>query len=183
MRLRPLLLLVMFVLSIDVLATTLVAFSTDELHARASVVAVVELRDVRSRRAGGEISTFATASVSRAFKGAKAGDELTIVVPGGVDGDVVQKAFGAPAIADGETCVAFLEDAGGGYLQFVGLEQGHVEIRPDASSPGGWAVFRTNEATYVRPDGKGGLAPAAPLPASEPLGTFLDRLERLGRGR
>lgn len=162
-------------------STTMLAFDTPALTARSSVVAVVDVLSLSVKRSGGRLATVAQLQVSRAVKGTRNGEALAVIVPGGTLGEWVQQVEGAPQLAEGETCVVFLEPGPPGLWQFVGLEQGHLAIHADRSAPGGWVVSRVVSARLVVP---GSLQPA-PAPAlREPLLPLLERLDRLaGAGR
>ncbi len=159
-------------------ATTMRALDEASLVRLSRVVAVVEVVAVEARWMGRRLVTVATLRVSRPVKGARVGDSLEVVVPGGAEGDWVQRVEGAPEPKVGDSCVAFLEDGPGGRLQFLGLEQGFARIRPDASMRGGFAVERTQEARLLGPAG----APAEGPAPREALMPLLERLDR-GAGR
>jgi hypothetical protein len=155
-------------------ATTMRALDDASLLSQSRVAAVVRVLDVSSKEAGRRIITVVRLVVSRAVKGAKNGDELSVLVPGGAAGEWVQHVEGAPSPKVGDTSLVFLEDAPGGRLQFTGLEQGYGRIRADASAPGGFVVDRRVTARLVGSDGRD----ASPPSPSVPLMPLLDRLDR-----
>jgi hypothetical protein len=116
-------------------ATTLRALDESALLAQSRVAAVARVVDVSSKQTGKHIVTVVHLVVSQALKGAKNGDELSVLVPGGAVGDWVQHVEGAPAPRKGETCLVFLEAGPGGLLQFTGLALGYGRIRAEASTP------------------------------------------------
>jgi hypothetical protein len=159
-------------------ATTMRALDASALLSSSRVAAVAKVVDVTVKQAGGHVFTLAKVVVSRAVKGAKAGDELTVLVPGGAAGDWVQHVEGAPSPKVGETSLVFLEDGPRGLLQFTGLEQGYGRIRADASVPGGFVVDRRVTARLLGPDGR----EVPPLASTVPLMPLLETLDR-GAGR
>lgn len=60
---------------------------------------------------------------------------VTVVVPGGVVGDVGQRADGAPTLSDGEDVALFLEKAGDGRYRVHGLGQGKFSIVAGEAKP------------------------------------------------
>ena len=155
-------------------ATTLRALDESALLANSRVAAVVRILDVSSKHAGKRIFTVAKVVVSRAVKGAKNGDELSVLIPGGAAGEWVQHVEGAPSPKVGDTSLVFLEPGPGGLLQVTGLEQGYGRIRADAKATGGFVVDRRVTSRLVGPDGREVL-PSEPV---VPLMPLLDRLDR-----
>jgi hypothetical protein len=154
-------------------ATTLRALDDAALLSQSRVAAVARVLAVSSKQAGSRIVTVARVVVSRPLKGAKNGDELSVLIPGGAAGEWVQRVEGAPQPKVGETCLVFLEDGPGGYLQFTGLELGYGRIRPEPSVSGGYVVERRITARLVGADG---LETAPPAPVV-PLMPLLDQFE------
>ena len=60
---------------------------------------------------------------------------VTVVVPGGVVGDVGQRVDGAPTLSDGEDVALFLEKAGDGRYRVHGLGQGKFAISDTQARP------------------------------------------------
>src|SRR4051794_18625079 len=116
-------------------ATTMTPLDDAALVQRASVVAVVEVTSLQVKRSGGQLTTVAHLTISREIKGKHVGEEVLAFVPGGAEGEWVQRVEGAPELREGESAVVFLEAAGGGFYRFLGLEQGHLGIRADARAP------------------------------------------------
>ena len=150
------------------------ALDESALLTQSRVAAVARRVDVSSKQAGKHIVTVVWLVVSQALKGAKNGDELSVLVPGGAAGDWVQHVEGTPSPKKGETCLVFLEAGPGGLLQFTGLELGYGRIRAEASVPGGFVVDRRVTAQLIGPDGR-------EVPAPEPVVPLMPLLEKLGR--
>jgi hypothetical protein len=158
-------------------ATTIVSRSTEQMFHDAQVVAVAQVRDVRTERQGGRIVTHAILELSESFKGPGAGKRVEVLVPGGVVGEWAQRVEGAPVLAIGERCVVFLSAGGGGLYRFTGLEQGKLTV--EGASPNQLMLRRTVTARWVDPSG---LHEAAAPPLTEPLKPYLDALRKLAGG-
>lgn len=160
------------------LATTMVALSEADLVRLSRVVAVVEVVSLQVKRAGPRLYTEATLRVARPVKGAKAGEELVVIVPGGELGEWAQRVEGAPRLTEGETSLVFLEPSDARRMRFVGLEQGRLTLVEDGAGPGGWTLVRDVTSRLVAPNGVMPL-----LPAREALAPVLERLSKLGGAR
>ena len=154
-------------------ATTLVALDEPGLMRQSPVVALVETLSLKFRRSGGRLYTEALVRVARPVKGAREGEELLVMVPGGRDGEWAQVVHGAPVLAEGEKSLVFLAPTMGRHFQFTGLEQGRLPVRADPSVRGGWVVERRVTARRTGP-----VSPE--LLRIEPLADVLDRLTAMG---
>lgn len=178
--LRRLVAVVVLILASAAGATTMRALSTEELFAKSDIIAVVQIRDVQTVRAGGRLVTHVAAEISERFKGAAAAAALTILTLGGTDGQLGQRVEGAAQFSAGETCVVFLTRVTDGVYHVTGMEQGKLGLEPDSS--GVLRIHRTQTAHVVTPAPAGGWEDAAPLPVTEPAEPFFATLRQLAGG-
>jgi len=175
MRLTAPLLLLLASLPLSAAATTLVKMDVPALGRAADVVVRARVEGVSARWSSDRrrILTDVRLRVLERVAG-ECGDELRLVQPGGVVGDVGQKVDGVPGFTAGEEAVLFLERRGPVYA-LVGLSQGK------------WGVERLPAGVLVRPSPAGARVveletgqEAAPL-APQPL-DMLVRQVRAARG-
>ena len=60
---------------------------------------------------------------------------VTVLVPGGVVGDIGQRVDGMPAFAQGEDVVVFLSGAEAGAFRVTGLAQGKFSVKDGTATP------------------------------------------------
>jgi hypothetical protein len=126
--------LVCFLASGPLLATTVKRLGLEELIDAADTIVEGRVESIRSFWQGRQICTEVTVGVSRALKGARR-DRLTFIQVGGrVDTPVPLEMTvpGAPIYRIGDEAYFFLEPAGPGERIVVGLFQGRVPVRRDA---------------------------------------------------
>jgi len=114
-------------------ATTLTKLSEEAMTDAAAVIVEGHCTALTGQWVGKTLYTLATITVDDALKG-NPGQELTLVIPGGVDLDrEVPIAFtvpGAPVVQEGENLLLFLAPdgaVGGGYAA-VGFNQGKLSV-------------------------------------------------------
>ncbi len=113
-------------------AASVVPLTLEEMGRAASdvFVATVESSEAGWDEAHRLIETKVRLRVERAVKG-RAGRRVTLVVPGGVVGNVGMRAPGAPAYRTGERVLVLAEPGRPGELRTVGFYQGKLPIRRD----------------------------------------------------
>ena len=114
-------------------ATTLQKLGDAEMAQQAGAIVIGRCVAAESQWAGKTLVTLVRVEVREALKGSPA-DELTVVIPGGIDDSrAVPVAViypGAPALFDQEHVLLFLTDSGlvpGGY-DIVGFNQGKFTV-------------------------------------------------------
>lgn len=116
----------------------LVAFADEVVHGD-----VVSLA-YRSRSTSGklDLATDVTLRVKEMWKGASASSTVVVTLPGGRQGDLVQKVVGAPELAVGEEVVLFLERTLTGHV-VSGLQQGKFRVvrEPFSGTPFAYRHF------------------------------------------
>lgn len=98
---------------------------------------------------GRRIFTYADVDASSVWRGS-APARLTVVLPGGVVGDIGQRVWGAPTLQEREEVILFLSTRGGQHYQVHGFAQGKYavvagEARPDLA----FVEFATRAALRV----------------------------------
>jgi hypothetical protein len=126
-----LLLVAVFVCEPSARCTTLARMSLDQLAAAAQVVAHVRCTGSASRRDAGSIWTFTDFTVLETFKGAP-GASVTIRLPGGRDGHLVETVEGAPRFAPGDEAIVFLERTPAGEWSISAWAEGTFRIESDS---------------------------------------------------
>lgn len=117
-------------------ATLVVQLDLPELIERAELIVEAEVTDLRSLKLEGTLFTRVRLRVYRELKG-QAGDEIHILLPGGVDVErevpVATLWAGQPRLDVARTYLLFLQrpDASEPYHTLVGFSQGRFEIRYD----------------------------------------------------
>ena len=113
--------------------------SVEELARASDAVVRGRVVNVSARRSsdGKRISTYAEVETDSVWRGS-APARLTVVVRGGVVGDIGEKVFGAPTFSQGEEVVVFLGRTDGSFYRVRGLAQGKFSVangkaRPDLS--------------------------------------------------
>lgn len=116
-------------------ATTVLRMEVAELSKEADVVVRGKVASMQSRWTEDKrrIVTEITIEVAEALKGTP-GKTVTIVQPGGVVGDIGQKAHGMPEFEKDSEVVVFLEQRGDKVFSVVGLAQGLFKV--DRSTDG-----------------------------------------------
>lgn len=118
-------------------ATTLANLSTDQLTDASDLVVRGKVASVETDlNDHGKVVTVAQVQVSETLKGiADAGDWLRVETPGGIYGDLVVDAHGAPRYSAGEDVLLFLVEYGGGDAwSTVGLSLGKYTIKQDPTT-------------------------------------------------
>ena len=97
---------------------------------------VVKL-SARQSSDGRRISTYVEVETDSVWRGS-APARVTVVVRGGVVGDIGEKVFGAPTFSEDEEVVVFLGKTDGSFFRVRGLGQGKFSVadgqaRPDLS--------------------------------------------------
>jgi len=112
-------------------ATTWVVPDQEEMLRGADAVVLATVSGMRSVAAfdGSQVSTEVSLRVHEGFKGAAAGDRLTLVQTGGQVGDQQQWIFGSPEYALGETVLVYLKVGPDGVLRTHNLALGKVSAR------------------------------------------------------
>lgn len=114
-------------------ATTVQQLSTDEMIQKSAVVVRGTVLGVSSAMKGSDIVTVYQLKVTEGLKGAQAGQQVELSVPGGVARGMRQVVAGAPTFEVGGDYVVFLWKGGNGAFQVIGLSQGMFAVRPDTS--------------------------------------------------
>ena len=154
-RSAALLLFAVFACGPSAHATTLARMSLDQLVAAAQVVAHVRCTGSVSRREAGSIWTFTDFTVLETFKGVP-GASLTIRLPGGRDGHLVETVEGAPRFAPGDEAIVFLERTPAGDWSISAWAEGTFRIESDSRTgrqsitqdSSGMAVFDPATRTF-----------------------------------
>jgi hypothetical protein len=112
-------------------ATTWVVPDQEQMLAGADAVVLATVSNLRSVAAfdGSQVNTEVTLRVHEGFKGAAAGDQLTLVQTGGRVGDQQQWIFGSPEYALGETVLVYLKVGPDGVLHTHNLALGKMSAR------------------------------------------------------
>lgn len=108
----------------------MIAKSTDIVRARVTAENGAAFRGNPSR--GGLIYSHYTITVSERWKGTNA-PVMDVAVPGGVAQGLRQTFVGAPALYTGQEYVFFLWTSRSGLTQIIGLTQGVLNLKVDAS--------------------------------------------------
>jgi hypothetical protein len=113
--------------------------SVEELARGSDAVVRGRVVSLSARRSsdGKRISTYAEVETDSVWRG-NAPARLTVVVRGGVVGDIGEKVFGAPTFSQGEEVVVFLGKTDRSFYRVRGLAQGKFSVadgqaRPDLS--------------------------------------------------
>jgi hypothetical protein len=154
-----LLLLSVFACGPPARGTTLARLTLDQLAAAAQVVAHVRCTGNESRRDAGTIWTFTDFTVLETFKG-EPGTRITIRLPGGREGHLVETVEGAPRFAPGDEAIVFLERTSTGDWSISAWAEGTFRIESDSRTgrqtitqdSSGMAVFDPAARTF-RSDG------------------------------
>jgi len=122
----------LFVLAGSALArgTTLARMTLGQLAAAAQVIARVRCMGSASRREDGSIWTFTDFTVEETFKGTP-GTRVTIRLPGGRDGHLLETVEGAPRFVAGEEAIVFLERTRLGDWSISAWAEGTFRIARD----------------------------------------------------
>jgi len=136
---RTALLLAALLLAGPALGAQAVEISVEGLARASDAVVRGQVRRLSTTRSPDRrrLFTLAEVAVTTSWRGAAAGT-VTVLLPGGVDGDLGQRVDGAPTLAEGEEVVLFLHRAEAGTLRVAGLAQGKFTVagglaRPDLS--------------------------------------------------
>lgn len=135
--------------------TTLARMSLDQLAAAAQVVARVRCTGAESRRENDSIWTYTIFTVEETFKGAPDA-QITVRLPGGRDGHLVQSVEGAPQFTEGEEAIVFLERTRSGDWSISAWAEGTFRVARDAAAnqetvtqdSSGMAVFDPATRTF-----------------------------------
>jgi hypothetical protein len=110
--------------------TTLARMTLGQLAAAAQVVARVRCTGGVSRREDGSIWTLTDFAVEETFKGTP-GAHITIRLPGGRDGHLMETVEGAPRFVPGEEAIVFLERTRSGDWSISAWAEGTFRIARD----------------------------------------------------
>jgi hypothetical protein len=122
--------------AIPAAASVAVPATVEEL-ARSSDAVVrgrVESVEARLSANGKRVFTYAEVRPSEVWRGS-APAVVTVVVPGGVAGDLGQRVSGAPSLSVGEEVVLFLSKLGEREFQVRGMAQGKFTVSGDEAKP------------------------------------------------
>ncbi|HYG64453.1 MAG TPA: hypothetical protein VEL74_17880 [Thermoanaerobaculia bacterium] len=115
-------------------ATTVVEVTPEDMMRQAQVIVAGHCVHKESAWVGRDLVTLATFSVSEGFKGAEAGTQITVVLPGGVDlkrrVPIAKTYPAAPQLGDQEQALLFLTPetrVPDGYM-VVGYSQGKFTL-------------------------------------------------------
>jgi hypothetical protein len=119
-----------------VLAAQSLHVSVEALSRESDLVVRGRVASVVSRFSddGLRIFTYAEVDVASTWRGESA-SRVTVLVPGGVVGDLGQRVDGAPTLSDGEEVVLFLHRAEAGLFRVSGLAQGKLSVRGGVARP------------------------------------------------
>lgn len=114
-------------------ATTLLALDLKALTDASEVVARGKVLGQRARwtQDHARIITDVELDFTQVLKGELAPGKATVMVQGGVVGDIGQRVEGVPSFEAGEDVVVFLEKRGAGRFVVTGMAQGKFSLRPD----------------------------------------------------
>jgi len=165
-------------------ATQMLKADTSELTLRADVIALVEVLSVSAAWDAGHkrIITTARLQVAENWKGSRAGDELMVVQPGGVVGDLEMRVIGMPRFIAGQRAVVFLKALGGALhpaaprrYRAVALSQGKRDLYFDEQTAEWMVAGGGQDALLLEPSRGGPFQNAAPeLPRR--LAVFRDQV-------
>ncbi|MGB6200417.1 MAG: hypothetical protein WA871_09290 [Candidatus Acidiferrales bacterium] len=113
--------------------TTLARLTLVQLATAAQIVARVRCTGEESRREAGSIWTFTDFTVEETFKGAP-GAHVTIRLPGGRDGHLVETVEGAPRFVAGDEAIIFIERTRSGDWSISAWAEGTFRIRRDSQT-------------------------------------------------
>lgn len=139
MRLRLLLVLLVFALAPGVRATTVVPPSFPELVGEADAIYRGRVTSVQARRVertdgeGSVIKTFVTLAVERVLKGPER-TEVTLEFLGGTVGDETLSVSGMPKFNLGAREIVFVQKNGVQFCPLVGLMHGRYRILRDEAT-------------------------------------------------
>jgi len=111
-------------------ATTLERMTLSQLATAAQVIARVRCTGSTSRHEDGSIWTFTDFVIEESYKGAP-GAHLTIRLPGGRDGHLLETVEGAPRFLPGEEAIVFLERTRSGDWSISAWAEGTFRIARD----------------------------------------------------
>ncbi len=152
-------------------ATLAIAAPFEQKVENASAIVVGKCVKTESRPdpTGRWILTYSTFQVSKSIKGS-AGNELTIVTPGGQVGSTRQETVGIPQFRQGDENVLFVKnsEAGPTLLYF---DQGAYDVTTDSR---GEKVVAPVQSTLVKIDTQRGIAVPSELPRT--LRSFEDNV-------
>lgn len=116
-------------LGLSLQAAPVRVFTPEELAARAELVVVGRVVELRAERdAAGRSRTLTRLAVSEAWKGEPRGDIIEIAQGGGVLGQEVVESAGEVKLTVGDRVVAFLRRGGAGDWIWVARDQGCFPI-------------------------------------------------------
>jgi hypothetical protein len=135
-------------------ATTFQMVNDAHLADQAQAVVQAKVVDVEPSTLGNRPATDYIVQIERVLKGDLPGSTVVVRVPGGIRPDGVGlKIWGAPALAQGESALLFLDPANDGTFRILHLMLGAFHQR--TSQGRGLALRDLSEAQEVRPDGVG----------------------------
>ena len=158
-------------------ATIVKAMQFDDKVENAASIVVGEVvrQEARWDDAKNWILTYSTFRVERTLKGAPA-QEITIVTPGGVVGDIAQDVVGVPKFRQGDQHVVFVRDSKAGPTVLY-LEQGAYRLDREGND----RIVRPQVSNAVMVDSQRGAAVTPEEPRS--LRAFEGRVKETIRRR
>jgi len=125
----------LLLLSSPARATTMVRMTDEALTLGADTIVTGTVTDVHAgRAASGTISTYVTIAIDTVVKGYLPTATVTIREPGGRLGDDELHLYGAPQYEIGESVIAFLGQAGDGFLRTSQMALGKFSVTSDPES-------------------------------------------------
>jgi hypothetical protein len=124
------------VAAVPVLASVAVPVSVEDLARSSDAVVRGRVVKLTARRSndGRRIFTYAEVEPTAVWRGG-APAHVTVVVPGGVVGDIGERVDGAPAFSEGEEVVLFLGKLGEREFQVHGMAQGKFAVAKGQALP------------------------------------------------
>jgi hypothetical protein len=124
------------VLAAPALASLAVPVSVEDLARSSDAVVRGRVVKLTARRSndGSRIFTYAEVEPTAVWRGS-APARVTVVVPGGVVGDIGERVDGAPTFSEGEEVVLFVGKLGGHEFQVHGMAQGKFAVAKGQARP------------------------------------------------
>ena len=133
---RPLLLLVALAAAAPARAAVMLPASVEDLARSSQAVVRGRVARMTSRWSDDQrrIFTYVEIEPASVWRGTPPA-RVTVLVPGGVVGDIGQRVDGAAAFARGEEVVVFLSEAEAGTFRVTGLAQGKFSVAGGTAAP------------------------------------------------
>lgn len=149
-------------------AATVLRLDMQSLVANSDQIIEGEVTAVEARVENGRVYTYTTVQVKDAFKGAQAGEVVTIKQIGGRTPELATRVAGSPNFQSGEHVIVFLEKATPRATPVItGMAQGkfHIALGPDNVTP--YVVPYLGDLALAAP-AVDSAKPADPLQAPQP---------------